>query len=1032
MDKLLIFPGRSDRGIFTHVIDAEKSYLEKTAAEYHPTIAAYINAAKPLPGKTQILLTALGAHEFWGVNANGDAFPEAALAHEGPDYGYKTFELYAKAYKHHVNKDPTAAYGDVPLSVYNPTFHRVELIVSLDNERAPDIVQRIENGDYPDWSMGCLKASARVLLESTETKIVSELRSGDRIVNGLGGVSEVDYPHSHRHKGTWYQISALGMTHSDIEPTTEEHPWLIIRKEDVRCSGNPKTGNKISLCFPNRSEKKTCTSCPNGKEVYQKVWVRADELEVGDYIATPILQGVSETPDKATAYLLGLYLAQGHTTTDGYVCLSVNKDHRHLLDKLSNFFPNESIKWRECENSGGASISIYSKELGAYLYKHAGKYASEKKLSAQVMRWDYESQKIMLGGYCDGDGGVYKDSVYFSTCNRALAEQIQSVLLRVGCISSLNVNVHKPSTVVAKETVEYQVWVGRDTALNLKGYSFKTKDLAGPKAMVKNHRFIYGGHLWSPIIGIDTEECDEDVYNIAVKSDNYASDSYVVNGVALHNCKVPFDICSICGNKAPSRAYYCEHLKYYIGRIHPESGKMAYAINTMPKFFDISQVLIGADRIAKTLMKVASHGGRPALPGSAYLAEKMAEVDKKATIVKDIPSQDPPASQESLERVKGLFKEIPEITARERQLPKEVLDRLGGMPLSRVLSTMTMMGIVPKPQEFQRIYLVGSGHRSLADEMDRRNICFDPDSVEEPSREHFERVGVSYRNFDDIIMRLLCPFMAERSYAAPHLSRRITILLKTAASEAQPTYIKLSSEDERRPIGPFPILLAAAGAYAALSRKAPKEVLSNVEKLLQTPAGLGLATALGLGLIKVFDYGFGSKVKGSYTPGRYENPDVNNAHAIIEEMKHKPYLKTASLMAAAKRLFLGIPAAFMVSGVLQKRREANPYEPESWWKKLLRRYPDVVSGALAVDAAYSARGGGTHGLFRSFKMASEVGDLSKEADIQDVIGNALLMPLAMGPAGLPGRIVGGLFDSAVIEGGKAIINRRKKKDQQTI
>ena len=155
MDKLLIFPGQTDKGIFTYVIDTEKKHLEKTAAEYHPTIAAYINSAKPIRGKTQILLTALGAHEYWGVNANGDAFPEEALAHEGPDYGYKTFELHAKAYKHHVNKDPTAAYGDVPLAVYNPVFHRVELIVSLDNERAPDIVKRIEQGDYPDWSMGC-------------------------------------------------------------------------------------------------------------------------------------------------------------------------------------------------------------------------------------------------------------------------------------------------------------------------------------------------------------------------------------------------------------------------------------------------------------------------------------------------------------------------------------------------------------------------------------------------------------------------------------------------------------------------------------------------------------------------------------------------------------------------------------------------------------------------------------------------------------------------------------------------------------
>jgi hypothetical protein len=150
LDKLLTFPGKSDRGIFTYVIDAERSYLEKTAAAYHPTISAYINNAKTIKGKTQILLTALGAYEYWGANVNGDAFFETALAHEGQDYGYKTFETYA-----HVNKDPNAAYGDVSLSVYNPVFHRVELIVLLDNAKAADIVTGIESGEYPDWSMGC-------------------------------------------------------------------------------------------------------------------------------------------------------------------------------------------------------------------------------------------------------------------------------------------------------------------------------------------------------------------------------------------------------------------------------------------------------------------------------------------------------------------------------------------------------------------------------------------------------------------------------------------------------------------------------------------------------------------------------------------------------------------------------------------------------------------------------------------------------------------------------------------------------------
>ena len=63
------------------------------------------------------------------------------------------------------------------------------------------------------------------------------------------------------------------------------------------------------------------------------------------------------------------------------------------------------------------------------------------------------------------------------------------------------------------------------------------------------------------------------------------------------SCKVPYDICSICGNEAPKRADYCDHLKYEMCKIY-ENGKQAHAINDKPYFFDASRVVRPADRIA--------------------------------------------------------------------------------------------------------------------------------------------------------------------------------------------------------------------------------------------------------------------------------------------------------------------------------------------------------------------------------------------------------------------------------------------------
>jgi len=75
-------------------------------------------------------------------------------------------------------------------------------------------------------------------------------------------------------------------------------------------------------------------------------------------------------------------------------------------------------------------------------------------------------------------------------------------------------------------------------------------------------------------------------------------------------CKVPYDECSNCHNRAKTRAQYCEHLQpFSIKTVDPYTGKKNYAINdTDLKFFDISIVRRPADRTAYAMRKVAEEG----------------------------------------------------------------------------------------------------------------------------------------------------------------------------------------------------------------------------------------------------------------------------------------------------------------------------------------------------------------------------------------------------------------------------------------
>lgn len=66
-------------------------------------------------------------------------------------------------------------------------------------------------------------------------------------------------------------------------------------------------------------------------------------------------------------------------------------------------------------------------------------------------------------------------------------------------------------------------------------------------------------------------------------------------------CKVPYDVCSICGHRAPRPALYCDDLKHGMSTYFPGHKKYAFAINPKAVFFDESVVALGADRIARYL-----------------------------------------------------------------------------------------------------------------------------------------------------------------------------------------------------------------------------------------------------------------------------------------------------------------------------------------------------------------------------------------------------------------------------------------------
>ena len=188
-------------------------------------------------------------------------------------------------------------------------------------------------------------------------------------------------------------------------------------------------------------------------------------------------------------------------------------------------------------------------------------------------------------------------------------------------------------------------------------------------------------------------------------------------------CKIEYDVCTICGNKAPSRKEYCEHLTNDLNEIYPD-GRIVAADNPDPNFFDISVVYKPADKTGYMLKKVAGfgqYGSRQAGELSSVLAEKVAAktaiakyLMKAADIEKIVNgvgfsagstgkdtgvSQVATSDKDELAK-KWLVSIVPKITKSFVPIDSSDIDSLARKDLPRVLSTLSDMGIFLTTPEF--------------------------------------------------------------------------------------------------------------------------------------------------------------------------------------------------------------------------------------------------------------------------------------------------------------------------------------------
>ena len=182
-------------------------------------------------------------------------------------------------------------------------------------------------------------------------------------------------------------------------------------------------------------------------------------------------------------------------------------------------------------------------------------------------------------------------------------------------------------------------------------------------------------------------------------------------------CKVPYDVCSECGNKAKTAAEYCKHIKEACTQM-TKSGNQIGMINTKPTFFDISKVHRNADRIAFSLRKVA-HAG----PVFGVDMAAMYGIVEPSFMVKDAAYHRRLALLEKLakleKQIDGEIKANPSMQLVASGLNQPVTENLEKIPedkLKPALGKLASAGVtLPMPDFFRMV--MGSRFDQIEDDL---------------------------------------------------------------------------------------------------------------------------------------------------------------------------------------------------------------------------------------------------------------------------------------------------------------------------
>jgi MoaA/NifB/PqqE/SkfB family radical SAM enzyme len=373
----------------------------------------------------------------------------------------------------------------------------------------------------------CVKPDEVILGDNIS---ISNVCVGNHAV-GSRGLNEVSQTFSRPYSGKLLRIKASGLLPIEITP---EHPLLIMRPKTTRhtksSAGNTKYYHNYDFGKPIWKEAKDI--------------IRKGTVTDGDYLCTPILErtmyvreldlkpfnkgrgiAISKAKgyslnfplDSETAWLLGIYAAEGYFSSNG-ARFNFNVTEINLHDRVEKIANRLGYSVTKTEKNNCTTCCLSSHVISRALVEWCGKGALNKKMPDFILLNKDESVlRSFIKGWEEGDGHWDGDAFIGSTVSKTLALQLQLAYASLGIMANISI-VKKEGTKMFydKPIHAHDVYIIK--------YS-RTPGITYSKRI--------GNYFVRPIRKISSFQYEGTVHNIET-SDN----TYLVSNAVVHNCNI--------------------------------------------------------------------------------------------------------------------------------------------------------------------------------------------------------------------------------------------------------------------------------------------------------------------------------------------------------------------------------------------------------------------------------------------------------------------------------------------------------------